>query len=188
VRRLLARIAPYVAHPPIRNRGTLCGSVAWGHPAAEWNAAALALEAELTLSSASGTRTVAAADWFLGRCRTAARPGEVIIEVRLPPAPDATITGFAEHRRTHASFAEVAAVAVLQLSGDIVESARVALAGVADVPLRAVEAEAALTGSPIADAPRRAAAALQRPALPDHHHAVAAELVRRAVAEAVAGR
>src|SRR5262249_15579678 len=63
---LLAEALHYVAHPPIRHRGTLCGSIAHADPAAELPAAALALDATMRVASAAGTRDVAARDFFRG--------------------------------------------------------------------------------------------------------------------------
>ena len=85
VRRLLAEVAPYVAHPPIRARGTFCGSLAWAHPAAEWNAVALVLDAEVHVRERPrGSGCVAAEDWFVGDRRTSRRPDELVVEVVLP--------------------------------------------------------------------------------------------------------
>jgi carbon-monoxide dehydrogenase medium subunit len=146
--RLLAEVSRHVAHPPIRSRGTMVGSLAYAHPAAEWPAVALALDAELALVSAVGDRTVPAAAFFEGPFATACRPDELVSEVRLPLLPDGTGVGFFEHRRTQASFAVVAAVAVLELDADRIRRARIAIAGGADRPLRAGRAEELLAGAP----------------------------------------
>jgi carbon-monoxide dehydrogenase medium subunit len=140
--RLLARLSRSIGHPPIRNRGTMVGSLAYAHPAAEWPVLAVALDADLTMVSAGGSRIVPARAFFTGPFRTERRPDELITEVALPLlAPEARI-GFVEHRRTQASFAVVAAIAVLEGG-----TARVAIAGAADRPLRAEAAEQVLAGS-----------------------------------------
>jgi carbon-monoxide dehydrogenase medium subunit len=144
--RLLARITRFVAHPPIRVRGTMVGSLAYAHPAAEWPAVAVALDARLRLVSAEGARSVAAAEFFQGPFATTRRPDEVVVEVALPVLEPTAGTGFAEYRRTEASFAVVAAVAVLDIENGVVRQARIGLAGSADRPLRAHAAERALTG------------------------------------------
>ena len=187
VRRLLAQVAPYVANPPIRARGTFCGSVAWAHPAAEWNAVALALDAEVHLQSVAGTRSVTAADWFVGDRRTARRPDELVTEVLLRALPADAGVGFAEHRRTHASFAEVAVVAVLVARDRVVEQVRLAVAGLADRPLRLDAVEASLVGADVGEVADRARAEARRFAGPrDHRTALAAELAGRALTRAVA--
>ncbi|GAA3570926.1 xanthine dehydrogenase family protein subunit M [Microlunatus spumicola] len=186
VRRLLAEVAPYVAHPPIRARGTFCGSLAWGHPAAEWNAVALALDARVHLRSATGRRTVAGADWFRGDRRTARQDGELVEEVVLPRLPSGATTGFAEHRRTHASFAEVAVVAVVVLEDERVREVRLSAAGLADRPLRLTAVEDLLVGTGAAEVADRARA--ETPAHLDragHHAALAAELAGRALERAL---
>ncbi|MFC7642816.1 FAD binding domain-containing protein [Streptosporangium lutulentum] len=147
---LLARIAPYVAHPPIRARGTFAGSIAWAHPAAEWCAAAVALDAEIGLHGPSGTRVVGAADWFRGPHSTGRTAQELVTEVRLPLLGAGTGIGFTEHRRTHGSFALAAAVAAVRVAEGRVVWARIAMANAGPVPVRAASAERVLAGQPVA--------------------------------------
>ncbi len=190
VRRLLTTIAPWVAHPPVRNRGTFCGSLAWAHPAAEWNAVALAFDAEITVRSTLGPRTLQAQDWYLGGQRTLRTDDELVTEVRLAPSPPGTGPGFAEHRRTHASFAAVAVVAALTLDADTVKAVRLAAVGVADRPVRLSDVETALVGTTVGAAPTRVRALVRASAelatTDDDHRVVAAELAGRALADAAA--
>lgn len=145
--RLLRTIAPEVAHPPIRSRGTFVGSIAWAHPSAEWCALAALLDAGVGVVSRTGDRTVAASEWFRGRLRTDRRPDELVTHVDLPLLPEGSGVGFVEHRRSHASFALVAALACVALGDDgVVTSARVAVAGAGDVPMRMTAAEEELVG------------------------------------------
>jgi carbon-monoxide dehydrogenase medium subunit len=160
---LFRRVAPYVGHPPIRARGTFAGSLAWAHPAAEWCALAVALGAEVELRGPEGARRVPAQAWFRGPFTTARRPDELVTGVTLPRLPSGTTVRFAEHRRTHASFALAAAVVAVRLAGGRVEWARIGLANAAEVPLRAREAEGVLHGERptpelLAEAAARAAA------------------------------
>lgn len=181
--RLLALAAPYVAHPPIRNRGTFCGSVAWAHPAAEWNAITVALDGVVHVRSSSDRRSVAAGDWYTGPQQTSRAPDELVSGVDLLDPPGAGV-GFCEQRRTHASFALVAACVVLTTSSDgLVSSARVGLAGVGDTPLRASAVEEHLVGQPVA----AAGAAVVADLLPHGGYlgAAATEVIRRAVIDAV---
>jgi carbon-monoxide dehydrogenase medium subunit len=197
--RLLSRVSPLIAHPPVRARGTMVGSLAWGHPASEWCATATALDAGIELTGPAGSRTVAASEFFLGPFRTARRPDEILTSVRLPLLPepvaeaDAVGVGFIEQHRTHASFAQVAVVAVLTLRDGVISDARLGLAGAADRALRAHDAEAHLLGrEPEPSVFARAAelAAVAAGPLPEPHagaeykrHAVGV-LVRRALAQA----
>jgi aerobic carbon-monoxide dehydrogenase medium subunit len=138
-----------IAHPPIRNRGTMVGSLAWAHPASEWCAIAVALDADIQLTGPDGDRSVPARDWFLGTFETARQPGELITAVRFPLLGPDTGVGFIEHRRTHFCFAMVAVAAALTIRDGVVEEARIGLVNCGDRPLRARNAEQALTGAPV---------------------------------------
>jgi carbon-monoxide dehydrogenase medium subunit len=148
---LLRRVAHHIAHPPIRARGTMLGSLAYAHPAAEWPTVATALGAELALAGPDGRRTVAAGDFFRGPFATDRRAEELLAEVRLPVLPTGTRVGFAEHRRTHASFAQLAVLAAVTVTDGQVSSARIGLVNAADRPVRARAAESALLGRPLDD-------------------------------------
>jgi len=137
-----------IGHPAIRNRGTVGGSLAHADPAAEWPAILLALDGEVDAVGPNGNRTIRAADLFQTYFTTALAPDEILTEVRLP-LPDGAPTGsaFVEMARRHGDFA-VAGVGTqisLHPNGTIVD-ARLALIGVADRPVRAGSAEAALRG------------------------------------------
>lgn len=146
--RLLSRVSHYIAHPPIRARGTMIGSLAYAHPAAEWPAVAVALDAELDLLGPEGERTVSATDFFHGSFVTACQPDELLTGARLPLLEENTGVGFMEQRRTQASFAMVAVVATLTLEQKNIYTARIALANAADRPLRARRAEEFLLNRP----------------------------------------
>jgi aerobic carbon-monoxide dehydrogenase medium subunit len=147
---LLALVAPYVAHPPIRTRGTFAGSLAWAHPAAEWCAVAVALGAEIGLRGPAGKRVVGAADWFRGPHRTDRAAQELVTEVRLPLLGRGTGVGFAEHRRTHGSFALAAALAAVRVAEGRIAWAKISMANAGPVPVRAIAAERALAGQSVA--------------------------------------
>jgi CO/xanthine dehydrogenase FAD-binding subunit len=159
---LLAEALGHIAHLPVRNRGTVGGSVAHADPAAELPAVVLALDAELVALGPAGVRRIAAADFFCGPYETALQPGEILTEVRFPARGGADHWGqaFVEFTRTHANFAVVGVAAVVRLDGAAVGSAAIALSGVAATPVRATAAERALVGtSPDTAAVRAAAAA-----------------------------
>jgi len=149
---LLAHAVVNIAHPPIRSRGTMAGSFAWAHPASEWCAIGVALDAVVELRGPDGTREVAAADYFQGPYRTARRPQELITAVRLPLLGEDTGVSFIEHRRTHFTFAQVAVAAALTVRDGVIDEARIGLVNSADRPVRARAAEEALIGAE-ADAP-----------------------------------
>ena len=110
---LLTRTVRLVAHPAIRGRGTVGGSLAHADPRAELPVALIALGARLRLSSLRGERSVAASEFFFGPMRTALQPGELLIEIEVPPLPDRARTAFVEHARTHGDFAIAAAATVI---------------------------------------------------------------------------
>ena len=189
---ILPRAARFIGHYPIRTRGTFGGSIAHADPTSEWCMLALLLDAEIVVAGPQGTRTVAASDFFLGVFTTALGADEIVTEVRFPePAPRSAIVEFA---RRQGDFAVVAVATALEMEDGRVRSARIALAGVSDAPVRAREAEAMLAGAAPTDeafdeAGRAAAAGLRPPSdihgSSEYRKELAAALVRRALGDAV---
>ncbi|RZW11845.1 MAG: xanthine dehydrogenase family protein subunit M [Rhodobacteraceae bacterium] len=151
---LVARALPFIAHPAIRNRGTVGGSCALADPAAELPALLLALGAEVGLQSRTGTRRVSADDFFLGLYETARSEDELVVAIHLPVQGAGQRIGFHEITRRHGDYA-MAGCAIVA-SGDL-SDVRIALFGVSDRALRATAAEAALAGSKGDDAAVQAA-------------------------------
>jgi len=190
---LLAAALPLIGHEAIRSRGTIGGSLAHADPAAELPAVARALDAELVVRGPSGERVVAAAEWFEGYLTTSRRPDELLTQVRFPAAGPGTGTSFQEVARRHGDFAIVGLAASLTLSEGVISDARLAFAGLSDVPVRAAAAEDLLVGEmPSAElfeeAGRRATDDIDPPAdlhgSSDYRKKVAAALVRRGLREA----
>ena len=102
---LLRQALRHVAHPTIRNRGTTVGSLVHGDPAAEMPAVLRLLDGWVTLRNASGTRDVAAADFFTGPMETALRPGELAVSATFRRPPPGTGTSFVEVSRRHGDYA-----------------------------------------------------------------------------------
>lgn len=126
---LLALALPHISHVQIRNRGTVCGSLAHADPSAELPLCLLALKGTLHLRSASRPRQVPAEEFFTGLLSTARRADELIEAVSFPrPAADQSF-GFAEHARRHGDFA-LCAVAVIADSRGM----RIAVGGLGDLP------------------------------------------------------
>jgi carbon-monoxide dehydrogenase medium subunit len=163
---LLAEAVSFVAHRPIRNSGTVGGSLAHADPAAELPAVALALDAEIVAAGPGGTRTIPAAEFFRGPFSTALAPEEILTEVRLARRTGAH--AFVEFARTHGNFAIVAVAAAVGVADGRIADASIALAGVAPTPVRATAAEEALAGADLTAvdvaAVAEAAAAALRPA------------------------
>jgi len=143
---LLAEVVRDIAHYPIRQRGTFCGSVAHADPASEWCAVAATLEAEIVARSRAGERVMKGGDYFLGTFSTRLRPEELITEVRLPLLDDSWRAGFYEFSRRAGDFGLAMTVAALRIESGRVSDARLGIGGVEDRPRRIREAEAALTG------------------------------------------
>ena len=185
---LLAAALPLIGHEAIRSRGTIGGSLAHADPAAELPAVARALDAEFVVRGPSGVRVIPAAQWFDGYLTTSRRPDELLVEVRFPAATPGTGTSFQEVARRHGDFAIVGLAASLVLSGGVISDARLAFAGVSDVPVRAAAAEDLLVGERPStelfdEAARRATTDLDPPAdlhgPSDYRKTVAAAAVRR---------
>ena len=158
---LVTEAVGLVAHAPVRNSGTVGGSLAHADPAAELPAVALALDADLVAAGPGGTRVIPAAEFFTGPYSTALAADEILTEIRLPVWPGGH--AFTEFSRVHANFAVVAVAALVELDGngdgggDRIRHAALALAGVAPTPVRATAAERALAGAPADAATIRAA-------------------------------
>jgi CO/xanthine dehydrogenase FAD-binding subunit len=188
---LLADALPLIAHPQIRNRGTVCGSIAHADPAAELPTVASALDARIVVRSTRGTRIIPAADFFLSYLDTALDHDDVVLAVELPVAAPRSGAAFREISRRHGDFAMAGVAATLTLAPDgRIADARLALSGVASTPVRAHAAEAVLAGHPPTDDLFAAAAdaACRDLDPPDDIHATAAYrshiagvLVRRAL-------
>jgi len=110
---LLHASTTWIAHPQIRNRGTVGGSMAQADPAAEYPAVALALDAEFVIVGPDGRRSVAASDFFVTYLTTALEENEVLTEIRVPVLPERTGWSIQELARRHGDFAMVGAVATL---------------------------------------------------------------------------
>ena len=146
---LMAETMPHIAHPAIRNRGTVGGSLAHADPAAELPAVIVALNARLAVASRNGTREIPAHEFFTGLFSTAMQPGELLTEIRVPRLADRTGCAFLEISRRHGDFALVGVAAVVQLDPKgLCIGARIALLSVGDRPMLAEQAMALLAGQP----------------------------------------
>jgi 2-furoyl-CoA dehydrogenase FAD binding subunit len=126
---LLARALPFVGHFQTRNRGTVCGSIAHADPSSELPLCLAVLEGEVVLRSASGARTLTAADFQLGMLSTARSPDELVAAVRFPLVKAGQSFAFHEVARRHGDFA-IVSVAAMVTEGRV----RLGVGGVADRP------------------------------------------------------
>ena len=186
---LFTELLRHVAHPPIRNRGTVVGNVVHADPASELPALLLCLEGVVVARGPRGERTVAADQLYRAPLTTSLTADEVATAVRFTLPPDGAGWGFAEVSRRHGDFALVGAVAVLvRAAGGPVTRARLAFFGAGGTPMRGASGERILEGNEptparLGEAARAAAAALSPD---DDIHATAG--YRRRVATTLAER
>lgn len=158
--RLLADVVRNIAHPPIRTRGTFCGSVANADPASEWCLVTATLGAEMVLRSTRGERIVPARDFYTGIMSNALEPDELIARVRIPLLADNARFGFHEVSRRRGDFAMASALVVYRSSNGRALDARVGVGAVEPSPRRVAAAEEALSSGMLGpDLFRRTAAA-----------------------------
>ena len=160
---LLAQAAPHIAHPAIRNRGTLGGSLALADPAAEYPACAVALDATLVIAGKKGERRVKARAFFKGLFETDLRPAEILAAAEFPPADKAV---FAELARRHGDYAIIGLAAARAAS-----QKRFVFLGAGATPVLAVNASKA---SSLEEAREALGKDLDPPA--DLHHSSATKL------------
>jgi carbon-monoxide dehydrogenase medium subunit len=133
---LLAEALGMVAHPTIRNRGTTVGSIVHADPAAELPAVLCLLDGTMTLASATGRRSVAAAEFFVGPLESAVRPDELAIEASFPARPARTGTAFVEVSRRHGDYAVCGVAVLVGLDEDLrISSAKASYLSVSSTPL-----------------------------------------------------
>lgn len=163
---LVHEALPHIAHPQIRNRGTVGGNLAHADPASEMPAIVLALAGRLRAQSVKGERWIAAADFFVGALATALEPEEMLTEVELPAAPPRSGACFLEVSRRRGDFAIIGVAAAVRLNEDgRCAEARIALCNAGDGPVLAAEAGESLAGRPLGAAEIAEAAALVQRAI-----------------------
>ena len=188
---LLAAAIAHVAHYPIRNRGTVGGSLAHADPAAELPGIAVACDAEIEIAGTSGTRTVRAGEFFTGPLSTVLKHDELIVQLRFPAWPAARRWAFEEFAMRKGDFA-LAGVAVFW-DGDRCTNMHIGVIGACSRPQRVLNPEKILNGKELNDTTLRAAttalaAELNPPsdlhASADYRRALAATLLERALRSA----
>ena len=143
---LLAEALAYVGYEQIRNRGTLCGSLAHADPAAELPAVLLALDGSVTVGNLTTKREVAARDFFKSYLTTALSSDEMVLEASIPETPPGAGCSFTEFARRFGDFAIVGVAVLLVGDQEKIADARIALTGVGDKPWREPGVERMLVG------------------------------------------
>src|SRR5262249_53272885 len=132
-----AEAIAHVAHPAIRNRGTLGGSLAHADPASELPACMLALGAILVVRSREGERRIAAADFFQGIFQTALSAEELLVAIELPATGKSSVHYFHEFARRHGDYAIAGLAAQAVIEGGRFNVLRLAFFAVDDRPVLA---------------------------------------------------
>lgn len=158
---LLTEAAPFIAHPQIRNRGTIGGSIVNADPAAELPVLMLALSARLKARSTAAERWVDARDFFAGMFTTALAPDEILVEIELPFMPERTGWSFMEVAPRAGDYAlmGVAALVTLDENGKC-KQAKLVYLNAGDGPVDASEAAKLLEGETLSDPLIESAAAI----------------------------
>ena len=144
---LLRETLHHVAHPVIRNRGTIGGSIAHADPSAELPCLLTTLRGQVVAVSASRERVIPATDLFEFIVTTSLEPDEIITEVRFPVLPVGAGWSFNEFSRRHGDFALAGVASVVELDEDCqITSVRTGASGVATTPVAMPEVEGALIG------------------------------------------
>ncbi len=144
---LLAEAAATVADPAVRHRGTIGGSVAHADPAGDLPAVVLALDATMIAQGPSGERAIGAGEFFVDYLTTALRPGEILTGIRVPKLGAGWGYRYEKFHRTAQAWAIVGVAALARRANGHVAEARVGLANMGPVPVRATAAEAAVAGA-----------------------------------------
>lgn len=193
---VLSEAAQQVAHPAIRNFGTVGGALCHADPAADLPPAFVAADARLAATGPDGVRTFRAEDFFLDYLTTALAEGDILTEIRLPPPPSGSVGAYRKFARVDGDYATVSVAVTLTLEDGVCRAARVVLGSCAARPLRLDAADAALVDTRLdAASVARTGALLQDAADPladmrgsaEYRRRIIPGLVARAVEAAEAG-
>lgn len=187
---VINRAANQIAHPPIRNMGTIGGSISHADPAADFPTALIAANASVEVSGMDGQRQIPADAFFLGFYETAVGENEIVTAILVPNGPANARGEHVKVTRVDGDFATVSVSLVLAVDNNLCTYARIAVGAVAATPLHLDEADAVLRGSALdADDIAKAAAILVKAADPiddvrgsaNYRRALIPRLLKRAV-------
>jgi carbon-monoxide dehydrogenase medium subunit len=191
---VVKQAASVIANPPVRNMGTMGGSIAFADPGADYPPALVAADAEIELVGGNGSRRIKAADFFIDWYQTALEPGELVAAIHLPAGNLQSIGHYDKLARVEGDYATASVAVVLTMAGQSCAGVAVAVGACGPKPVRLAEAEGKLVGSSLDDASLAAAGALLAEAADpvddvrasaDYRRLVIPRLVRRAVRAAL---
>jgi carbon-monoxide dehydrogenase medium subunit len=178
----MAAAAPLVADPLVRNRGTLVGSLCHADPQGDWASVMLALGASVIAQGPNGKRAIPVAEFVTGPFENALAHDEVAVEAVVPQAKGVRSGGYLKLERRVGDFATVGTAVAIEMSGDTVIRAGIALTGVGGATIGCTDAAAALAGQPLtADRIAEAADLAASAAQPKTDHRGSAEYKRQLV-------
>jgi carbon-monoxide dehydrogenase medium subunit len=143
--------AEQIAHPAIRNMGTIGGSICHADPAADFPGALTAADVTLEATGSSGIRQIPIEDFFLDYLETALQPGEILTAIRVPRKQESANGRHLKFARTHGDYATVSVSVVLEVIDTTCSHARIALGSVAPTPLHLRAADETLQGSDLSE-------------------------------------
>ena len=192
----MADAAPWVADPLVRNRGTLCGSVAHCDPEGDWNSVMLAIGASVVAVSTKGERTIPISEFIVDFFTNSLSPGEMVKEVRVPVPKGPSGGAYIKLERKIGDYATVGVATHLELDDEgLIRSAGIGLTSVSSCNMKAYQAESVLIGqTPSDDLFAEAAAAAAGGCAPDSDvrgpaefkQAVVREYTKRGLARSLA--
>jgi CO/xanthine dehydrogenase FAD-binding subunit len=191
---LFADALPHIAHPQIRNRGTIGGNLSHADPASELPAIAVAMEARMRIKSSTGERQVAASEFFVGLLSTDIQPDEMLVDIVFPSLKPRSGACFMEVARRRGDFALAGIAAMVTLDeARRCSNLRLALCGVGETAVDASHAALSLIGQPCTPEAIEAVATGVRGAIapsgnvhasPDYQRHIAGVLAMRAIGTA----
>lgn len=165
---LMASAAPLVADPIVRNRGTLVGSLCHADPQGDWASVMVALGGSLIAQGPTGKRSIPVADLVSGPFQTVLASDEIGVEAVVPPPAGVPMGGYLKLERRVGDFATAAAAVSVDMDGDSVARAGIALTAVGTTTVNAAEAAAAVVGGPLSESRIAAAGDLAAAAAEPH--------------------
>jgi carbon-monoxide dehydrogenase medium subunit len=157
---LLFDTAKVVADPLVRQRATIGGNLAHADPANDHPATMLAYNAQIVARGPKGERVIGIDDFFTGLFESALMAGEILTEIRIPIPKPGSSGAYVKIERKVGDYATTAVAVQLEAAGDVCTAIRIGLTNVNPTPMRALEAEASLTGQPLTLAKLEAAGQL----------------------------
>ncbi len=148
---VVRQAASLIAHPTVRNIGTIGGAVAHGDPSSDLPAALVAADAVIEVAGPAGRRDIVAGDFFEDYLTTALVDGEIVTAVRLPASPEGATGVYEKFARVHGDYATLSVAVLLAMVGCNCSFVRIALGAAGPKPIRVETAESILVGSELDD-------------------------------------